>query len=114
MEVDTNDQNNFEKNLMQYIILFGTFNYFLKYPKIRRESEDKYVLENLNTLLKNMKDIAPAHPMITLKCVKLINALAFKNTMEVRRQMKTFGMFDMRDGLIIEYLTSVGIILIDQ
>ena len=64
-------------------------------------------------ILKNMENLVPSHPMLLLKSVNLINSLAFKNSMEVRRYMKVLDMFDLRDSLIIDYLKMVGALLLD-
>jgi len=50
----------------------------------------------------------PHHPVIILKSVKLINSLAFKNTMDLRRHMKNLNMFKLRDKFIIQYLQNVS------
>lgn len=99
--------------MFPYLILFGLLNKFILNARIQKDAQDRYVIENLNTILKSTKSLVPAHPMLVLKSVKLINSLAFKNTMEVRRYMKALEMFEVRDGLIIEYLQMVGILLVD-
>ena len=55
----------------------------------------------------------PGNPLIVLKTLKLINSMAFKNTMEVRRQMKTLKMFELRDALIIKNLQNLSKSLIE-
>lgn len=55
----------------------------------------------------------PDNPLIVLKTLKLINSMAFKNTMEVRRQMKTLKMFELRDALIIRNLQNLSKSLVE-
>ena len=55
----------------------------------------------------------PDNPLIVLKTLKLINSMAFKNTMEVRRQMKTLKMFELRDELIIRNLQNLSKSLVE-
>jgi hypothetical protein len=43
---------------------------------------------------------------LRFKLVRVINVLASKNTTEVRGLMKASGLFDLRDGLLLELLNS--------
>ena len=79
-------------------------NYFLKNPQVQQEYGDGSILMNLNMIIQNLDQLMPDNPLIVLKTLKLINSMAFKNTMEVRRQMKTLKMFNLRDELIIRNL----------
>ena len=82
-----------DENLLQHIILFKLFSYLLQDPKIQPQYGDGSLLINLNFIMSKLHEIAPQNPLLTLKSLKLINSMAFKNTMEVRRQMKTLNMF---------------------
>jgi hypothetical protein len=71
---------------------------------VQQEYGDGSILTNLNMIIQNMESLLPVNPLIILKTLKLINSMAFKNTMEVRRQMKTLKMFELRDALLIKNL----------
>jgi hypothetical protein len=51
--------------------------------------------------MANIDQLIFENPHIILKCVHLINSMAFKNSMDMRKQMKNLKLFDMRDDLII-------------
>lgn len=87
-------------------------NYFLKNPKVQQEYGDGSILVNLNQIITNMDQILAPNPLIILKSLKLINSMAFKNSMDVRRQMKCLNMFELRDELIILHLKNISQILL--
>ena len=93
-----------EKSFLQIQIVVKLLNYFLKNPQVQQEYGDGSILMNLNMIIQNLDQLMPDNPLIVLKTLKLINSMAFKNTMEVRRQMKTLKMFELRDELIIRNL----------
>lgn len=84
-------------NFMQFLIIIKLLKYLCKNPKVQQEYGDGCILVNLNKILANMEQLVPYNPLIVIKSLKLINSLAFKNSMEVRRQMKFLKMFDLRD-----------------
>jgi hypothetical protein len=63
-------------------------------------------------ILSNLDELLPYNPVIIIKTLKLINILAFKNSMDVRRQMKQLKMFELRDQLLILHLRNVSEILL--
>ena len=68
---------------------------------------DGSILINLNNILSSLLELCPDNPLIIVKSLKLINSMAFKNQMEVRRQMKLLKMFELRDRLIIKHLKNL-------
>ena len=79
------------------MIIVKLVNYFCRFPKVQYEFGDSSILVNLNNLLTNMDQLIPPNPFIVLKSIKLINSMAFKNSMEVRKHMKSLKMFELRD-----------------
>lgn len=77
-----------ESNFLQFLIIIQLLNYFSKNSKVQEEYGDGSILINLNKILSNLDQLIPSNPTIILKSLKLINSMAFKNSMEVRRQMK--------------------------
>ena len=92
---DGPDEN--EDSFLQYLVVVKLVNYFCRYPKVQYEYGDSSILVNLSTLLTNLEQLIPANPFIILKSIKLINSMAFKNSMEVRKHMKYLKMFELRD-----------------
>ena len=86
---------------MQYLIIVKLVNYFCRYPKVQYEYGDSSILVNLNNLLTNLEQLIPANPFVILKSIKLVNSMAFKNSMEVRKHMKYLQMFELRDQLMV-------------
>ena len=107
------DLNEEEKSFLQIQIVVKLLNYFLKNPQVQQEYGDGSILMNLNMIIQNLDQLMPDNPLIVLKTLKLINSMAFKNTMEVRRQMKTLKMFDLRDELIIRNLQNLSKSLVE-
>lgn len=79
------DLNEEEKSFLQIQIVVKLLNYFLKNPQVQQEYGDGSILMNLNMIIQNLDQLMPDNPLIVLKTLKLINSMAFKNTMEVRR-----------------------------
>lgn len=77
--------NEEEKSFLQIQIVVKLLNYFLKNPQVQQEYGDGSILTNLNMVIQNLDQLMPDNPLIVLKTLKLINSMAFKNTMEVRR-----------------------------
>jgi len=103
-----------ESNFMQFLIIIKLLNFFCKNPKVSQESSqgDGTIPINLNKIISNLDLLIPYNPFVILKSLKLINSMAFKNSMEIRRQMKHLKMFELRDKLIIQHLTNVSEILL--
>jgi hypothetical protein len=97
---------------LQFLIVIQLLNHFCENPKVQQEYGDGDILVNLNLILSNLDHILPYNPIIIIKSLKLINSLAFKNSMDVRRQMKFLKMFELRDNLIMLHLTNVSELLL--
>jgi len=97
---------------MQFLVLIQLLNHFCENPKVQQEYGDGDILVNLNLILSNLDQILPYNPIVIIKTLKLINSLAFKNSMDVRRQMKYLKMFELRDQLIVHHLMNVSELLL--
>lgn len=80
------------------------FRHYQKNPKVN----DRNILHNLHSLIARFDDMIEfrAHPQLILCAIDLINLIAFKSSMEVRKMMKDLKLLEQRDLLIIRHLYS--------
>ncbi|GAM25725.1 hypothetical protein SAMD00019534_089000 [Acytostelium subglobosum LB1] len=66
-------------------------------------NEANDIIKNLVLYFKTLEDIA-VPPVTSMRILNSINQLAFHNTPSIRASMKSNGLFDLRDTLIIQLL----------
>lgn len=60
------------------------------------------IVRHLGGIFRNIELIVPAH--VCMRVLTLINDLAYENNAEIRAKMKSAGLFDIRDSIIIHIL----------
>lgn len=65
------------------------------------------IIKSLRLLYKDIEYIEGAG-VVCMKTLNHINLLAYQNTAEIRAQMKTHGLFDVRDNLIFHLLRGIS------
>jgi len=63
--------------------------------------DDADITKNLFSLYKLLEDVTVFPPEICTKVLNCINHLSFQNTAPIRFQMKTAGLFSIRDSFIL-------------
>ncbi len=69
---------------------------------------DQNTLTNLHHLIASFDDLISVeqNPQIILRAINLINLMAFKSSMQVRKLMKDLKLLEQRDLLIIRKVQS--------
>lgn len=93
-----------QNDLMQYQVVTKILKHFQKNPKVN----DQNTLENLYGLINSLPDLiaVESYPQLIFRAINLVNLIAFKSSMEVRRVMKKLRLLEQRDSLIMRQLQS--------
>lgn len=103
-----------DDSFFQLTVITKLLDHFISSPKVQQDYGDGCILQNLNHILCNLHELIPHNPFVVLKSAKVVNKFAFKNSMDVRLQMKYLKMFELRDQLIVDHLINVAEIVLTE
>ena len=84
-------------------IMDDVFDYFEANPCLSFDSAAE-VIKNLALMYRHLEDHIPFTENVYARFVTLVSSLARHNNSTIRTQMKTFGLFDIRDALVVKIL----------
>lgn len=94
------ENGSFQVNALELL-----YSYYSSHPRLSVENFSE-VLKTLIVTYKTLEDFAPASSAVYRKLISCLNSLTCHNNAQIRTAMKAWGLFEIRDNIVIGILES--------